>query len=324
MSPHERDALISAIEATLADERYRNFRELYGAVILERAIQAPTPACSIISLLADNVHYLLKEWEQRCARYLGAVASRADAIIKVKAELVGPARKSKPGQFNSVMGDFFAEMCAVGRLSINGYSEFVPVPTGRKKTPDYQCIVKSKRGCLEFKNIRAPQTILDTFSDLLKERLQTNAALASKKFALTYYCDNTVTDEQREEIDTYLTTFDASSCRDRELCLAGDVNLKVVFSEGAGTVMLTRGINAGEEPFVREDRLMDKIQGVVEKAVEQLRSFECEYRVLAMNIMTADMMLPQSWITAIRDIVYAKSAGEVHCELLLGYDSLLR
>jgi hypothetical protein len=214
-----------------------------------------------------------------------------DAVTKAEAELLGPARKCNPGQFNSVVGDFFAEMCAVGKLSTFAYSHFEPIPPAATKTPDYRCIANSRPGCLEFKNIRAPQTILDTFSDLLPAHLQANPLLRSKRIVLTYYWDNTVTDEQREEIDTFLTTLDLSKPH-HDLKLSGEVHVKVGIVEGDGSVMMTRGISIGDSTFVEEDKLMKKVDTVVEKAVLQLRQFDCEERVLAINIMTADMMLP--------------------------------
>jgi len=176
---------------------------------------------------------------------------------------------------------------------------------------------------VEFKNIRAPRTILDTFIDLLPAQLQSNPALRKKGIVLTYYWDNTVTDEQREEIDTFLTTLDTSSSN-QDLYLPGGVHVRVGLLDGNGSITMTRGVRQGDWAFVEEDKLMNKVEVVVDKAVGQLRHFDCEERVLALNVMTADMMMPESWADAIREIVQEKSSGDVRCEILFAYDNVLR
>jgi hypothetical protein len=323
MDSGQREKLVGLVGTVLAAEQYQNFRRLYGTVVMARAKQAETPACSVLSFLTEHVDHLLREWEQRCDAYLKAVVSKADAVAKAETELVGPARKCSPGQFNAVLGDFFAEMCAVGALSRKGYSSFQPIPPAKTKTPDYRCNVNFHSACVEFKNIRAPRTILDTFIDLLPDKLQANPALRKKRIVLTYYWDNTVTDGQREEIDTFLTTLDTSSTN-HDLDLSGEVKVKVGLVDGDGSIMMTRGVRPGDWTFVEEDKLMNKVEAVVEKAVGQLRQFDCEERVLAINVMTADMMMPESWADAIRKIVQEKSSGDVRCEVLFAYDNVLR
>jgi len=115
MDSGQREKLVDLVGTVLAAEQYPNFRQLYGPVIMARAKQAETPACSILSFLTEHLDHLVREWEQRCDAYLKAVVSKADAVAKAETELVGPARKCNPGQFNAVLGDFL-QRCAQSGL----------------------------------------------------------------------------------------------------------------------------------------------------------------------------------------------------------------
>ncbi len=207
-------------------------RELLGDILLERISTAPDPSCNIVFLLERNVGHILQMWEQTCAAYLNAVRSRPEAVAKARFDLLGPARKCDPGQFNAVMGDFFGEMATVGELSKHGYSNFVSIATGREKTVDYECDKNGAPACVEVKNIPAPVTIFDAFKELFDEKRDVHPELRSVLLVLRCRDDNTATDEQYEEIDNFLASIAANPAPHYyRLALSGNVDVEVEVKE---------------------------------------------------------------------------------------------
>lgn len=325
MNAIDRDALRTRVETALLNSRVSNLCELLGYIIRERVTVAPNPACSIAFFLSENIVHMLGFWEDACTNFFNAFVSRADAVAKAEADLLGPSRKCEPGQFNAVMGDFFAEISVVGELSKRGYSAFISIPRGRDKSYDYECLKNSVPTCMEFKNIRAPVTIMDAFDHLLKEKLRIYPALRCVRLVLTVYSDNTATDTQWEQIDNFLSSIADGRAvpHIHDLTLTGDVSVRVEVQKGTGTVMMTRSRRAGEvSPFVNVERFMSKVENTIKKALGQLCGCYKKQRVLAMNVMSPDATIPLEWISQIREVVHTESLGAVQCEIGFHYGYL--
>lgn len=315
------DSLHKKVESALLGANVQNIRQVLSGVVGER-MSAPDPRCSILFLLAEGVTHLLSEWERTSSEYLDAVVSAESAAAKATADL-HRVRNATSGEFNGALGDFFAEMSIVVALAKRGYSEFKPFPTTKTKSFDYKCRKGGAEACLECKNIRAPITLFDTFSRVMIERRRVHPSLQSMNLVLRIYSDNTVTDEQAEAIDTFITLLGTGETPPPVLMLPGDVPVEISIQEGHGTTMLFRSMGADDvTPYVDHEKFIAKIRDTVRKGVAQLAVCPESVQVLGMNIMSPDATIPSGWFREIRDCVNAESCGRVACEITFHYGYL--
>jgi hypothetical protein len=227
---------------------------------------------------------------------------------------------STPKDFDSYLGDFDAEMCAVRELGKIGYSEFEPVLTKLdEKTVDYCAKLESVEVAIEVKNLRAPITILDVFASSLRAELAANPSLYSFRLSLTYYSDNTVTPVQRHEIISYVQKIAGRTPPFVDkLELSGRVEVTVRVEQGFGEAMMSRGEGFDRYGEVSLPGFLNKVEFHARTAISQFATEPDIKHVLVLNINSPSAGIWLDFLNAAAERVYTVSNGSMHCEFLLG------
>lgn len=314
---------------------------LLGSVLEER-MAAEAHGCHLLRQLEDGKPSVLEWYERRCSGFIDAVEDVEQAVQKIEADLLGPARTASGHDFNARLADFFVEISAVYELSKQGYSHFVPlVPPEAKKgqtesRPDFMMLGRPQQGVegdlpqcyLEVKSLRAPVGILATFRQLYSDLVPIHPSLSRCFIRIRHYWDNTLQDGQAQCIaEFFLSLARTPAPLSTTLHISPDieVGIEVVAVEaGDGGVCMIRGVGGDgpDEPFVDLQALEKKAGDTVRKAVRQLSPYAPAERMLVLNISTPDAMLSTEIIQLLREIVRREGNGEVECFLLHHHHSL--
>jgi hypothetical protein len=297
--------------------------------------------CHLLKLLEEDNLPLLEWYERNCTAYIAAVSDVAQAIEKIKAELLGTARRNSRYDLNARLADLFVEIAAVAALSRRGCSHFVPLvpPVARKgkpeSRPDFKMSMRSQDSAdgelrdayLEVKNLRAPIGISDTFARLYRELVPIYPSLSRCFIRITHYSDNTIEDDQAEWIEEFLLSLAASptpSSRGLKMPSGIEIDIEVAIVDSKGGVCLIRPLGGDhpDGPFIDRQALEKKVADTVRKAISQLSPYAPNHRMLAINISTADSILPTAIIQLLRDTVQREGDGEVECFILHHHHAL--
>jgi hypothetical protein len=294
-----------------------NVKSVLGA-ILERRCSSANPNCSLLAQLAHSQDQFLKLWESDCSGYLRFLQDQNLAASKAQNDLMGRVNSSREN-FDSYLGDFDAEMCAVRELGKIGYSNFEPVLTKIDgKTVDYRADFEATTAAIEVKNLRAPVTLLDVFASALLAELAKKPSLYPFRLNLTYYSDNTVTTVQRDEIVRYVRRLAGRipPFVDK-VKLNGGVEVTVRVEQGSGEAMMSRGEGFGRYGEVSLPGFLNKVEFHARTATSQFASEPNRKHVLVLNINSPSGAIWSDFLNAASERVYTVSKGTIHCELLL-------
>lgn len=294
-----------------------NLKSVLGE-ILERRCSSADPVCSLLSQLAQDQSQFLQLWESDCSCYLRFLKVGNSGAVKAQNDLMGRVNSARDN-FDSYLGDFDAEMCAVRELGNIGYSNFEPVLTRPDdKTVDYWAIFQSENVAIEVKNLRAPITILDMFASSLRAEFARSPKLYPLRVHLTYYSDNTVTNVQREEITNYVRNLSGRTPPFIDkVKLNGEIDVTVRVEQGSGEAMMSRGEGFGRYGELSLPGFLNKVEFHTRTALLQFATEPDRKHVLVLNINSPSGAIWSDFLNAAAESVHSVSGGSIQCEFLL-------
>ena len=88
-----------------------NVRTVLGGILEQRCASA-SPACSLLTQLAENQNQFLRNWESDCSGYLQFLRDQSTAAKKAENDLVSRVNYRRE-DFDTYLADFDAEMTGV-------------------------------------------------------------------------------------------------------------------------------------------------------------------------------------------------------------------
>jgi hypothetical protein len=273
--------------------QYSGIMDLFGNVLARRAKQRDSD-CALFNLLARKVP-LLQAINGDCSLYVRAIGL-VDGRRKCEADLRGNVTRPAegPSGFNGACGDVLAEIAAIRMLAGRAYDRFRALSTGTDKTSDYEVYFRDDRACIEVKNMRPTETVLNLFDQAIREAYKAEPAQFAFNIAVEYPFDTRPTGQQMSAVKQCVASMRGRTPPFIEPLDLQDAIVQITVVKGYGTACMTRRLTLDSPESLDKQRFLNKVRDKALEAMGQMRDDTC-LKVLVLNYNSPSGSFPSDF-----------------------------